>query len=101
MTRVPYPRLKLEALPRTPPQSSTTPDTGPRCFCYRGNICSQGHAMPGENAKNERLPSGSACASCRKRKKRCDGGRPEWSACQRRGTPCHYPSVLANLSIEE
>ncbi|KAH8820633.1 hypothetical protein F5884DRAFT_764712 [Xylogone sp. PMI_703] len=50
----------------------------------------------------KRLPSGSACSSCRRRKNRCDSRRPKCSHCQSRGIECEYPAVRASqLSLDE
>jgi hypothetical protein len=44
----------------------------------------------------KRLKSGSACASCRKKKHRCDGERPRCSGCRIRDIQCIYPVTDVN-----
>jgi hypothetical protein len=40
-----------------------------------------------------------ACNRCRKRKSRCDTGRPFCSSCKHAGTPCEYTDPLTKRTI--
>ncbi|KAL2004460.1 hypothetical protein VTN00DRAFT_3489 [Thermoascus crustaceus] len=53
-------------------------------------------STPYERVKKRRLASGQACTSCRRRKNRCDGVRPQCGSCQSRGITCEYPACMTN-----
>ncbi|KAL2871215.1 Zn(II)2Cys6 transcription factor domain-containing protein [Aspergillus lucknowensis] len=53
------------------------------------------------SSKRRRVPL--ACRSCRERKVRCDGKRPNCSTCQRRGhpeEPCEYMVITETAKYQ-
>ncbi|KAK5193429.1 hypothetical protein LTR99_006981 [Exophiala xenobiotica] len=48
----------------------------------------------------DRLRSGQACLTCRKRKNKCDGSRPACGFCNKRGLRCTYSNVGKHTAID-
>lgn len=61
------------------PTTTTTPPTNADV------LPNEGHDLP--------KPKRVACAICRKRKLKCDGGRPKCGTCARLGHNCAYDEV--------
>ena len=74
--------------------SHLSEDLFTRSLLSKKNRLMDGPPLQMYESNSDRLPSGQACLTCRKRKLKCDGFRPCCSFCTKRSLQCIYDKSL-------